>query len=161
MELEELKTLIREAFKDVTYPGDDHIAGCSRSALPIGCHECDGIAAHFKGTTWQEHSLQTLIGCDSAVTLFHAGALHYYLPAFMLAELDDSSELIPNVYDGIESNYSPGQDEHHKARARENVNLLSIPQREAIIEYFKYRWTFDGEYDPDKRIFEVIDFLRS
>jgi hypothetical protein len=160
MELEELKSLIRDAFKDVPYPGDEHIAGCSRSASPSGCRECDGIAAHFKGTTWQEHNLQTLIGCDSAVTLFHAGALHYYLPAFLLAEIDDPTELIPNVYDRIEFNYS-SQQEEFKTRVRENVNLLSIPQREALIEYFKYRWTFDGEYDPDKRIFQIIDFLRS
>jgi len=78
----------------------------------------------------------------------------------MLAELDDPSELIPNVYDRIESNHGPGGGTYRQAQTRAYVNRLSSAQRTAIIEYFKYRNTFDGEYEPDKSILALIDFLR-
>ena len=88
MELEALKSLIRAAFEDAEYPGDDNIAGCSRSLTPFGCDDCDPMAAHFKGTRWQEHNLQTL-GEFNSLSFFHPEARRYYLPAFMLAELQD------------------------------------------------------------------------
>lgn len=78
----------------------------------------------------------------------------------MLAELDDSSELIPNVYDSIVWNHGPTGDAYRQAQTRAYVNRLSAPQRTAIIEYFKYRNTYEGEYEPDNRILALIDFLR-
>jgi hypothetical protein len=158
MELEKVKSLIKEAFSDVAYPGDDHIAGCGR----INCDDCDVIAAHFKGTTWQEHNSQTLIGCGSAPSFLYTEALHYYLPAFLLAELDDdTAELLPNLYDNIAWNYSPKQEERLQSKVKENVNLLSLSQREALIEFFKYHCIYEGVYDPDPHTLETIDFLQA
>ena len=167
MELEELKFLIRQAFKDVKYPGDNNIAGCSRSLTPIGCDDCDVLAAHFKGTTWQEHTPQSLIGCDSAPTFLYPEALHYYVPAFLLADLDDpSGDYGPNLYDSIVWNHwlgdnSFGDNGYHQAEAKKYINLLSVPQRQAIIKYFKYCSTFEGDYEPGERTLEIIDFLQS
>lgn len=161
MKLEELKSVIKEAFKDVAYPGDDNIAGCSR----IGCSDCDVLAAHFKGTIWQEHNPETLIGCDSAPTFLYREALHYYVPAFMLADLDDpSGDYIPNLHDSIVWNHWLGDNSfedngYHQTETKKYINLLSVPQHKAIIEYFKYSYTFEGDYEPDKRILEIIDFL--
>jgi hypothetical protein len=159
MEREELKTLIREAFKDVAYPGNDRIARCGRSDSPIGCDECDGIAEYFKETTWQQHNTETLVGCDDAILLFKVEALHYYLPAFMIAELDNS-DCMPNVYDAIESPHRPSVDAYISAKREKYVKLLSAPQRAAIVEYFKYHCTYKGVYKPDRDILQIIESLR-
>jgi len=159
MELEELKSLIRKAFEDVKYPGDDRIARCGRSDTPIGCDDCDVIAEYFKGTTWQQHNTQTLIGCDDAVLFFKGEALHYYLPAFMIAELDDS-DCMPNVYDAIASAHRPSVDAYISAKREKYVKLLSASQRAAIVEYFKYHCTHKGIYKPDRDISEIIESLR-
>lgn len=160
MEREELKSLVREAFADVEYPGNDNIAGCSRSALPGGCYECDGIAEYFKRTTWQQHNTETLRGCDDAILLFKVEALHYYLPAFMIAELDDSSDCMPNVYGAIEAAHRASVDAHISAKREKYVKLLSALQRAAIVEYFKYHCTYKGVYQPDKDTLEIIESLR-
>ena len=150
MELQELKAFIREAFQDVEYPGDDNIAGCSRSLLPQGCYECDGIAAHFKGTTWQEHTPQTLSGYDDTLSLFHLGARHYYLPAFMLAELETGQseelwDLLPNL--DISHQFYRIEDESSK----EFIALLSKSQRRAVVEYFKFLNTDEDGYRPSAK----------
>ena len=158
MELEELKSLIRAAFKDVPYPGDDNIAGCGRSLTPIGCDDCDPLAAHFKGTSWQQHTPQTLEFWDSLILFFHAEALHYYLPAFMLADLDDpKGEWISEVFDKIQFAYSPGDENYEATYATKNAKLLSAPQRQAVIEYLRHVC----EYDLDKQTLKVVKFLQT
>jgi hypothetical protein len=151
IDLEALKSVIREAFKAVEYPGDHGIAGCSRSLTLMGCDDCDVLAAHFKGTTWQEHNSHALAGCDSAPSFLYPEALHYYLPAFLLAELEDSSEFIPMLYDHLENKLAQGG---------ELVSLLSRPQRQAVIEYFRYRSTHEGVYDPDVTILTIMSLLQ-
>ena len=157
MEIQELKSLIREAFKDVEYPGDDHIAGCSR----IGCDECEGIAEHFKGTTWQEHNLQTLLGYDT-LALFHTEARHYYLPAFMLADIGDNQSESGSVSNlNIAFRFISHEHESFQEERRNFLSLFSPQQRRAVIEYLKYVDTFEGVYEPDKDTLEAINFLEN
>lgn len=159
MELDELKSFIRDAFEEVPYPGDDRIAGCSRSATPFGCDECDGIAEYFKGTTWQEHTPQSIIGCDAAFLLLKPEALHYYLPAFLIALLDDEcGDCLPNVSGSIESMHWPGGGVVPEAEVRAHVSRLSQRQRAAVAEFFKYSCTDGGNYEPE-RANEIVNFL--
>lgn len=156
MKIEHLKSLITDAFKDVPYPGDDRIAGCSR----IGCDDCDVIPEHFKGTTWQEHNPPSLTGFDAAISFFYPEALRYYLPAFLIATLDDSSgDCLPNVYESLESIHWPWGGASEQARAKDHVSRLSILQRTAVAEYFKYSGTDGGKYDLDQRTQEIVGFL--
>ena len=160
MQLEDLKSLIRAAFQDVEYPGDDHIAGCSR----VGCDDCEPLAAHFKGTTWQEHTLQTLAGFD-ALAFFYPEARHYYLPAYMLAELEgaelseEEPDPLPNLniaYRFISSEYESIQEER-----RNFLRLFSPRQRRSVIQYLKYMDTFEGVCELDKDTLQAIDFLEN
>ena len=163
MELEALKSLIKAAFADTEYPGDDHIAGCSRSLTPIGCGDCDPIAAHFKGTTWQEHNLQTLAGYDDAVALFHPEARRYYLPAFMLAELENrQSEEEPDPLPNLDISYRflPSEYESIQEDVKVFTDLLSDQQKQAVIEYLKYMVTDEGVYDPDENTLKAMEFLK-
>ena len=164
MKLEALKSLIKAAFEDAEYPGDEHIAGCSRSLTPFGCGDCDPIAAHFKGTTWQEHDLQTLAGFDNAVILFHPEAYRYYLPAFMLADLEnyqaeEKSDSLPNL--DIEWTVSSNEDKSIHDKHKEFVASLSKQQRQVVIEYLKYIVTDDSVYEPHNDTLKAIDFLES
>ncbi len=160
MEIQELKSLIREAFEDVEYPGDDHIAGCSR----IGCDDCEPLAAHFKGTTWQEHTLQTLAGYDG-IGFFHTRARHYYLPAYMLAEIqnaelpEEESDALPNL--NIAYQFISDEHESIQEERRNFLRLFSAQQRRAVIEYLKYMVTDEDGYEPDKDTLEAIDFLEN
>ncbi len=170
MELENLKSLIRTAFQDVEYPGDDNIAGCSR----IGCDDCDPLAAHFKGTTWQEHTLQTLAGFYELGFLYRR-ALHYYLPAYMLAELENrrlaeihfsqSEEYMeyPDPLPNLDiSNYvSPCDNESIQENNKGFIGLLSQQQRQAVVEYLKYLDTDEEGYNPQEHTLKAIHFLEN
>lgn len=48
----------------------------------------EGIVGYFRGTTWRGHRVQDLRYYEAALSLFTDKAFRYWLPAFMLAELD-------------------------------------------------------------------------
>ena len=75
-----VQTTIETAFRDAPYPGDQNITTCK-------CAECEKIGAHFRNTTWQQHSLQQLQQHQTAISLFTPEALRYFLPAFMARSL--------------------------------------------------------------------------
>ncbi len=168
MKIEELNSLIRSAFADVQYPGDDNIAGCSR----IGCDDCDPIAAYFKGTTWQEHNLQTLAGYAD-IGFFYLEALHYYLPAYMLAEIEnrrlaelhfgqleeyeDYPDPLPNL--DICGQVSSNEVESIQRHREKFVALLSKQQRLAVTEYLKFMDTDEDGYAPEEWTLQDIKFL--
>ncbi len=49
----------------------------------------EGVAEHFSRTTWHCHSAAELCRFTCALTYFTDDAFRYWLPAFMLAELED------------------------------------------------------------------------
>ena len=168
MEIQELKSLIRSAFADTEYPGGDNIAGCSR----IGCDDCDPLAEHFKGTTWQQHNLQTLAGY-AGIGFFYPQALHYYLPAYMLAEIENcrlaeihfsqSEEYqeypdpLPNL--DISHCFLPSEHESIQQEREKFVALFSDEQRRAVTEYLKFIATDEEGYDPGEWTLRAIEFL--
>jgi hypothetical protein len=69
------------------------------------CDECDEITAYFAGKRWQDVTNLTEIGHHAdALFLFSNAAFHYYLPAFMLAVLNDPGA-IGIVPDNIAANF--------------------------------------------------------
>ena len=168
MEIEELKSLIKAAFADVEYPGDDNIAGCGR----IGCDDCDPLAEHFKGTSWQEHNLQTLAGY-AGIGFFYPQALHYYLPAYMLAEMEncrlaeihfcqsEEYEEYPDPLMNLDISYCFCLSEHESIQESKEkfVALLSKQQRRAVTEYLKFMATDEEGYVPEQWTLQAIEFL--
>ncbi len=92
---------ITEAFCDVAPPPRGNITSCP-------CPECSEIAQYFAGTTWQGHTPRNLRIHSAALSLLTPAAYRYWLPAFMLAEIDDpeTADIIAEgmAYDFTESN---------------------------------------------------------
>ncbi|MBS0262245.1 MAG: hypothetical protein JSS02_09870 [Planctomycetes bacterium] len=79
-----LRARIFDAFAETPYPGDENIS--------VPTYDDEGTLAYFKGRTWSGHTATTLRHHSSALTFFTADAFRYFLPAYMLAELDAPDE---------------------------------------------------------------------
>ena len=137
--------LIESAFAAVPYPGDDNITRCTHA----DCLECEEIAAHFRGTTWRDHTIKKLWQFNSAIALFTPPAFHYFLPAFMIQSLGrwDAANEIPNfiAYQFLPS--KPGMQQYHLERWQ----LLNQRQREAIAAFLReYLNSHSADYVPDR-----------
>lgn len=84
----ELVDAIRLAWADAEAPPDDRI---SRPT-----YDDEGVAAHFAGTRWDAHSAWQLRRHSFAPVVLTAQAFAWLLPAYMIAELTESS-----IADGI------------------------------------------------------------
>jgi hypothetical protein len=76
---------IEVAFADTPAPGEgfDDISASM---------DDEDIVDYFRGTTWRGHRVQDLRYHEVALALFTDKAFRYWLPAFMLAELDHPVE---------------------------------------------------------------------
>jgi len=77
---------IEAAFADTPPPGDgyDDISAVN--------YYDEGIVDYFRGTTWRRHRVQDLRFHDCALSYFTDKAFRYWLPAFMIAELEHPVE---------------------------------------------------------------------
>jgi hypothetical protein len=83
---EAIKTLIQHAFADTPYPGDDALV---RSAGD----EPDEVVDLFRGRNdWRRLSAEFVdragAASPSALSFFSAGAFRFYLPAYLIADLE-------------------------------------------------------------------------
>ncbi|WP_144995638.1 DUF6714 family protein [Polystyrenella longa] len=96
------KPLITEAFKDVAYPGDDLIKTFGSDAS-----DWNDTWLLFKGCSWQEMPVAEFLQCDTPLPDLSQDGFHYYLPALLIASLDDSFELNLDVASMITFHLSP------------------------------------------------------
>jgi hypothetical protein len=82
MPKEEVAAQIEEAFADTPSPGNgfDDISATKWD---------EGIVDYFRGKTWRGHRVQDLRYNNAAMSFFTDKAFRYWLPAFMLAELEN------------------------------------------------------------------------
>jgi hypothetical protein len=139
MKTEPLIEMIRDAFKDVEYPGDDNIMPHPHD------WDCQHDLAILRGKRWQELSAANLFAllAPSAMTY---EAFHYYLPAYLIQALTDLGELDTAfnsiVWDLSPPPYSNRTMEEFLARTR----ILTEPQRDVIRLFFEWARTvvWDG-----------------
>jgi hypothetical protein len=86
LQSESLVAKVARAFADVPYPGDDDLTGSTYGEEPAALVEA------FKGKNeWRELDARFLDqapdGWASALSFFSANALHFYLPAYLIADL--------------------------------------------------------------------------
>ena len=86
--IEDLKAQIREAFADVEYPSDWCLRGSNEGDEPFVLEE------EFKGKTdWRTLNAEFIDnapdGFGSALSFFSDEAFHFYLPAYLIADVDD------------------------------------------------------------------------
>ena len=81
----ELRPVIETAFADTPSPGNDFD--------DISATQWDeGIVDYFRGTSWRGHGVRDLRCQSAALSFFTDKAFRYWLPAFMLAHLEDAEQ---------------------------------------------------------------------
>ena len=126
---------IRQAWRDVAYPGDDHISRPDS-------YDDEGIANYFRGTTWRGHDPMKLRGHSSAFTFFTPEAFHYWLPAFMIAAIQNPEEadvILARIADSI-CDCNP-----------QRWRLFTHAQRLAVAAYLRFQIEKFGNGAEDER----------
>jgi hypothetical protein len=85
MSKDDVTAQIEAAFADTPSPGEDF--------KDISATEWDeGIVDYFRGKSWRGHRAEDLRVNEAALSFFTDKAFRYWLPAFMLAELESQVE---------------------------------------------------------------------
>ncbi len=101
MSKDEIIAQIEAAFANTPPPGSDF--------KDISATSWDeGIVGYFRGKTWRGHQVRDLRHNDAALSFFTEKAFRYWLPAFMLAELQ-SPEEADVIAEGITSSLINGE----------------------------------------------------
>ncbi len=141
----EIAASIRHAFQDVPYPGDDNLVAMGREAIG----ELASIAARLKGKQWSDLDTGEIIWHQASLSMLLPAALHYYLPAFLIASLEPDK--VGFVFDALLWTLSPSPfGGEVTERFNDLVKLLSDEQRNAIRLFFDYaRDTFPQDFTGD------------
>ncbi len=137
--------LIEDSWREVPYPGDDKI-------FTPDSYDDEDIVNYFGGTTWRGHSPADLRAHSSAFTFFTPEAFHYWLPAFMIAAIQNRGEADVIVdyiawYLGAHS-------------APKGWPLFSPAQRRAVAAYFRFQiehYSYDAE--DERKALRVVEEL--
>ena len=149
-----LITQITNAFADVAYPGDDSLTNSFGD-------EAEALSLEFRGRTdWKHLDVEFLNqapdGWGSALSFFSAKALQFYLPAYLIAEIegrltvaDASTRLCAFVTPQMEDKklakvYGGGTLGEH---ARREFEIFTPDQVAAVVSYLKWKLS-DGLYEP-------------
>lgn len=81
-----LKATIKSAFRDTPYPGSEY------TDISATEYDDEGVYDYFVGSDQFEHPATDLRRNSVALSFFTDEAFRYWLPAFMIAELDDPEE---------------------------------------------------------------------
>lgn len=143
-----LKDAIRDAFADVEFPGDWCLRGSNEGDEPYLLEQ------EFKGKTdWRELDAsfidQAPGGFASALSFFSDEAFHFYLPAYLIADIDgklkqhDPSFQLTHGLDDQTRNtlVNPrryGERTWYEA-SRHKHSMFNRKEVAAIVEYLKWR----------------------
>lgn len=116
---------IKRAWGSAIYPGDDNIF------LP-GANE--DFTDYFFGTTWEGHSAESLRWHHfSFFGFFTPVAYHYWLPAYLIASIEDPEELDVGVGSVVGSFIPIVRDSVIDPEQSERLALLTNEQKLAVI----------------------------
>ena len=129
--------LIEDAWRDVPYPGDGKI-------FTPESYDDEDIVNYFGGTTWRGHNPADLRAHSSAFTFFTPEAFHYWLPAFMIAAIQDPAEADVIV------DYIPWYLTDRDVSKR--WPLFSPAQRQALGGYLRFQIEhFEGGIESERK----------
>lgn len=114
-EIEALKNQIRSAFAEVQYPGDERLRGSDEGDEPFQTER------EFRGKRdWRDLDAEFLDsspnGLGSALSFFSHEAFRFYLPAYLIADIDGRLESVTPAF-----HLTHGLDESSR---RERINPL-------------------------------------
>lgn len=152
-----LKQMIRGAFCDVAYPGDECLKGSREGDEPYLLED------EFKGKTdW------TILGADfldqapdgyaSALSFFSDEAFRFYLPAYLIADLNNALQSadptfhlcfgLDDLYGSQPINPRRYGDRTWLAEKQRKFAIFSPSQAAAIVAYLQYKATQDEFQQP-------------
>ena len=125
-------------------PGDENI-------FTPDSYDDENITEYFSGTTWQGHTIADLRShCSAISTFFTPTAYHYWLPAYLIAAVEDPDELSQGI-DSLISSISPEcESSFFYKEQQKRMSLLTNEQKLAIIEVIEYitLW-YEDEVHPE------------
>lgn len=139
----DLITMIRTAWTDATPPQPDNISQPT--------YDDEGVADYFSNKPWQGQSAAQLRRLTHALTFFTDEAFVYYLPAYLIADIEEPEVSDTNA-EGILSRLASSEGPTMASR----LNALQRSAVRAYLSYFQKRDS--GPYD-DKcaRIHRFLD----
>lgn len=146
----ELKAAIEAAFAGTPAPGENF--------EDISATQWDeGIVDYFKGTTWRGHGVRDLRHHAAALSFFTDKAFRYWLPAFMLAELDDPEGEADIIAEYIASSFLPSEYGRRDARL-EQFSAAELEAIAAFLMHCAHSYSQPGISDP--HFSEAADIVR-
>lgn len=135
MDAKEVEKVIRTAFADTPRP---------RSKL-TDTYDDEGAQEYFQGRTWDGHTPAEIRAQADAMSFFTPEAFRYYLPAFMLAELQNPAHAdIVGSY--VVYKFGPPA-KFWKSEHQARLALLTSSEKHAILVFIRYMQVkYDG-YD--------------
>ena len=125
----DLIAMIRSAWADAQPPDDGNI---SRRT-----YDDEGVTAYFSGKTWDAHTARQLRILDFAPCIFTQVAFAYYLPAYLIADIEDPETSDTNmervVYWLDRDNVRGLADDGPLV-----IDRLTAPQRSALSRYISF-----------------------
>jgi len=154
---EQVQRQIEEAYALVPYPGDEGIA-YSRDAW-----ECPELEADFRGRHWRSVPRETLRARSAYLSLFSTLGLHFYLPAYLLASLEDydgtlNEDIRPLTIYGLtlSAEDTPLHRRLHESQLKDFAVFTPAQKRaiRAFLEYARDEWTdeFPGGDEPKQAL---------
>jgi hypothetical protein len=152
-----LKQIICEAFCDVEYPGDEYLKGSNEGEEPYLLED------EFKGRNdWKTLDAafldQAPDGYASALSFFSDEAFRFYLPAYLIADLDQQLRIVDPTFHlcfGLDDIHGPQPinprrygDRTWWTEKQRKFALFSPVQAAAIAAYLKYKSTQDEFQRP-------------
>jgi hypothetical protein len=153
-----IKTEIREAFAALDYPGDWCLRGSNEGEEPFLLEE------EFRGkTNWQSLDPAFLDrapnGFGSALSFFSDEAFRFYLPAYLIADMDGCLEFADPLFHLCHGLQDSSRSERVNPRrygertwwdeACHKFAMFTRPQAKAIVAYLQFR--SQAEEIPDFR----------
>jgi hypothetical protein len=150
------REMIEKAFADVSCPGDDNIADHQ------DCPECDEMRAFFRGKSWRDLKFPELHDFHSSLPLLTDDAFLYFLPGYMLASLDNWSQIENIPFSIIQIGGYSDDAPAVKDECRENRKVFTTAQRAAIAAWLKDLHEFDSTYwrDDDEFAYNIEKLLQ-
>ena len=129
---------IRSAFKEVPYPGDDHIALHE-------CAECRQIRDDFRGKSAQTLTDSVLERRYDSLPLLSPSAFHYFVSAYMAYSLKHPDSTV--AFFTRQGLGEEGFDDFYLERFR----LFTSQQRDAVIAFLEFLKPLEIEGDDQDR----------
>jgi len=147
---------VEEAFRDVPYPGDDHLTdGSSMEALDV--------ADFLRGRDWRDLRLDELVTNHASLFFMTPEAVRFYLPAYLTATLlhyNDADQIPGSVMFLLKTPAASDADAYGRYRAR--FGNVSPAQRQAIRAFLTWiRDEHAEDFPAEGGVDEPSTLLRS